>query len=320
MGNIESMEADRRSSRPVVFLVRDGTQQQIVTAVPDVGTMFGQYPVDTRRARPRFIPELQKTSLVKNPTHVAPDSLFITTENGNTHLEFRFDSTCPATVSVSMLKSDGHSTMTAETYEEFVVAADDPIVFPSKTFPAGLGQHYSVSLGSTLDVENRVGDEQLHLLVELTVDESVGTVVRGQKTYVCVDRNENPLRRISDPARASSLYAKVVGQTLDIARNSGSSKVSSHRESGVDDSTLYKVQEVFGMKADADADIGRECIICLSEPRDTVILPCRHMAFCKQCADMVRIRCENCPTCRQPVASLLQFSRQSMYAGAISRL
>lgn len=33
-----------------------------------------------------------------------------------------------------------------------------------------------------------------------------------------------------------------------------------------------------------DDHIGGECVICLASPRDTVLLPCRHLVACKDCA------------------------------------
>lgn len=44
----------------------------------------------------------------------------------------------------------------------------------------------------------------------------------------------------------------------------------------------YELQEIFGIgnstEGDCDEnDNGKECVICLSEPRDTTVLPCRHM-------------------------------------------
>lgn len=53
-----------------------------------------------------------------------------------------------------------------------------------------------------------------------------------------------------------------------------------------------------------------DCVICLSEPRDTAVLPCRHMCFCSYCAGIVRLQCDRCPVCRQKVQSLLQFKRE----------
>lgn len=62
--------------------------------------------------------------------------------------------------------------------------------------------------------------------------------------------------------------------------------------------------------ADADVEGNPDCVICLSEPRDTAVLPCRHMCFCSYCAGIVRLQCDKCPVCRQKVQSLLQFKRQ----------
>lgn len=44
----------------------------------------------------------------------------------------------------------------------------------------------------------------------------------------------------------------------------------------------YELQEIYGIGNSIDGefdgnDPGKECVICLSEPRDTTVLPCRHM-------------------------------------------
>lgn len=56
-------------------------------------------------------------------------------------------------------------------------------------------------------------------------------------------------------------------------------------------------------------DSAQDCVICLSEQRDTAVLPCRHMCFCQHCAGIVRLQCDRCPVCRQKVQALLQFKR-----------
>jgi len=74
----------------------------------------------------------------------------------------------------------------------------------------------------------------------------------------------------------------------------------------------FVLHEVFGVnsKHAADIDVGNtECVICLTEPRDTAVLPCRHMCFCSYCAGIVRLQCDRCPVCRQKVQSLLQFKK-----------
>jgi len=64
--------------------------------------------------------------------------------------------------------------------------------------------------------------------------------------------------------------------------------------------------------ADHDVEGNTDCVICLSEPRDTAVLPCRHMCFCSYCAGIVRLQCDRCPVCRQKVQSLLQFKREDL--------
>lgn len=48
--------------------------------------------------------------------------------------------------------------------------------------------------------------------------------------------------------------------------------------------TRYELQEIYGIGNAGDGDFddlesGRECVICLSEPRDVTVLPCRHMVL-----------------------------------------
>lgn len=47
------------------------------------------------------------------------------------------------------------------------------------------------------------------------------------------------------------------------------------------------------------------CVICMLEPRDTALLPCRHLCMCSGCADVVRLRSQACPICRQSIQSLI---------------
>uniref|UniRef100_A0A7N0R9B4 RING-type E3 ubiquitin transferase n=1 Tax=Kalanchoe fedtschenkoi TaxID=63787 RepID=A0A7N0R9B4_KALFE len=73
----------------------------------------------------------------------------------------------------------------------------------------------------------------------------------------------------------------------------------------------YELQEIFGIGNSVDGDFdgndpGKECVICLSEPRDTTVLPCRHMCMCSGCAKVLRFQTNRCPICRQPVERLLE--------------
>lgn len=57
-----------------------------------------------------------------------------------------------------------------------------------------------------------------------------------------------------------------------------------------------------------------ECVICLTEPADTTLLPCRHMCICRQCGETLlqapTLGERKCPICRHGVDTLLKVERE----------
>lgn len=92
------------------------------------------------------------------------------------------------------------------------------------------------------------------------------------------------------------------------------------------DGLCYLLQEIYGIEnklinksiGDEDTDDnGSECVICMCDTRDTLILPCRHLCLCNSCADSLRYQANNCPICRAPFRALLQIRAvQKSTAGA----
>jgi len=81
----------------------------------------------------------------------------------------------------------------------------------------------------------------------------------------------------------------------------------------------YELQEIYGMEAanrkhhssteasggpsgaagvSYDELEGGECVICMSSDRDTMVLPCRHMCMCQECAAALKTQTSKCPICR----------------------
>lgn len=57
---------------------------------------------------------------------------------------------------------------------------------------------------------------------------------------------------------------------------------------------------------DAGGD-GTDCVICLTNPRDTVIMPCRHVCLCSNCANVTSSTWSfQCPVCRARVAAMVK--------------
>jgi len=48
------------------------------------------------------------------------------------------------------------------------------------------------------------------------------------------------------------------------------------------------------------------CVICMHNPRNVVLLPCRHSQFCKECAErLAQKKGARCPLCRSRVECVL---------------
>ena len=67
-----------------------------------------------------------------------------------------------------------------------------------------------------------------------------------------------------------------------------------------------------GSSSSSDGNAGgeadsSECVICLTNPRDTVLLPCRHLCCCQACFPHL----DKCPVCRAPFDSHLVFEHNS---------
>eukprot|EP01096_Ripella_sp_DP13-Kostka_P007615 TRINITY_DN2792_c0_g1_i1.p1 TRINITY_DN2792_c0_g1~~TRINITY_DN2792_c0_g1_i1.p1 ORF type:complete len:399 (+),score=138.81 TRINITY_DN2792_c0_g1_i1:70-1197(+) len=79
---------------------------------------------------------------------------------------------------------------------------------------------------------------------------------------------------------------------------------------------IFNIYDIYGIQNNpnnpGDSNEGEdvECVICMSEIRDTTILPCRHLCLCSGCAEEFRRRSNKCPICRTPTLSLLQMERQ----------
>lgn len=108
------------------------------------------------------------------------------------------------------------------------------------------------------------------------------------------------------------------------------------------DEVRYELREIFGLGNSAesfnDNDSGKECVVCMTEPRDTAVLPCRHMVrnmsilclpimnlllffqiiynicwwssvfqcMCSECSKALRLQSNKCPICRQPIEELME--------------
>uniref|UniRef100_A0A7S0F4Y5 RING-type domain-containing protein n=1 Tax=Hanusia phi TaxID=3032 RepID=A0A7S0F4Y5_9CRYP len=102
--------------------------------------------------------------------------------------------------------------------------------------------------------------------------------------------------------------ANLVLVVLQESKNSsqdGSKAMNVVRQIILTNKAAYISQEIFGCSESED-DGQEDCVICLSEPKDTTLLPCRHLCVCHSCFS----RLELCPVCRSPFTAYLRQVKQ----------
>lgn len=74
---------------------------------------------------------------------------------------------------------------------------------------------------------------------------------------------------------------------------------------------LLQLAEVFGLE-DWEAE---KCVACMEDPKDTILLPCRHLCVCAGCFELLT-PLDRCPVCRAAFSSYLRFDTAAEAAQA----
>ena len=152
-------------------------------------------------------------------------------------------------------------------------------------------------------------------------------VLEGDKGEQQADKEIKPPPGAALPVWKQSQMTYVAFDLGDGEGKDGAVAASVERQKIWVEGTQYELQEIYGMETTAAAgqqgtagsgaaagrtldhvamDDANECVICLSEPRNTTVMPCRHMCLCRDCADILRYQDgSKCPVCRAPVVQLL---------------
>lgn len=67
---------------------------------------------------------------------------------------------------------------------------------------------------------------------------------------------------------------------------------------------VFELNEIYGHIGNEEET--KECVVCLTNPKETLVVPCDHMCLCVDCANIMRSHHDaKCPMCRTPVQSLM---------------
>lgn len=69
-------------------------------------------------------------------------------------------------------------------------------------------------------------------------------------------------------------------------------------------------KQILSKAIDLDAEVfssrEKDCVVCMDEERNCVLLPCHHMCTCTTCGRLLLKRQDSCPICRKHISSIFR--------------
>lgn len=276
----------------------------------------GRAPRDHRPVEYR--PPVQQSSIVRNVVSLAKQSLKLVQKEGDPNVylvEFEFDADVEGFITIYycarevVQRMPGSRGPTAPVVRVSYTGKGESL--PGRTkFGMGRGQRYRQKAEKGLNVRH-FNAQELRYRPE---GDKYPVVIRLEAVYPPDSDVEERLRVKSQTTFATVEQVEGRHQILVVAQQV------------LVGGTIYRVQDLYGIgAADVTAtkepeapdqedsysmDTTHECVICLTEPCNTAVLPCNHLCLCDDCA---RILCtetdfqrRKCPVCRTQLGSLLR--------------
>ncbi|XP_066933819.1 E3 ubiquitin-protein ligase MGRN1-like [Clytia hemisphaerica] len=205
------------------------------------------------------------------------------------HLQFTFDSDIDCAVRIFMMAKEEITDGAAEYLSRKPELVAEPVFFTK-----GSGQNFNnTEFKITPDdfqpaeLSYVAGSQEIPLIIQIT--------------------SEDP----EYPGHSESTIAGI--EKL----SDGSYTIKFMKQKIMVDGFSMMLQELYGIenknnangKIDDEDDVEddtTECVVCMSSLRDTVMLPCRHLCLCSDCAGHMRNKQSRCPICRANFYALLQ--------------
>ncbi|XP_058723803.1 probable E3 ubiquitin-protein ligase LUL4 [Vicia villosa] len=262
-------------------------------------------PLPSSSTPPPYV-DHQTAKKIRNHVNVHKDTLRLEVDEHNPdhHLvSFVFDAVYDGSITVSYFAKE-------EDKCRFVPLFPDAFVPVKVPFGKGVGQKFAQPSGTGIDL----GFFELDDLSKPSPGEDVFPLVICAET--CLEtpsENETP-KNSDDSTPNASPHMQITQAVLEKRNDAFQIKVV--KQILWIDGVRYELRELYGIgNSEAagfdDNDPGKECVICMTEPKDTAVLPCRHMCMCSDCAKALRLQSNKCPICRQPIEELIEIKVKS---------
>lgn len=246
----------------------------------------------------------QSAKKVRNDVNVHKHTLKIEVDEENPDhvlVSFVFDALFDGSITVFYFAKEELNCKFVPLFPEAYMPAKIP-------FTKGLGQKFRQPSGTGIDL----GFYELDDLSKPSLGEDIFPLVISAETHQPSSSNDGHL---DDPVSNTSAHMQITQAVLE-KNNDDLFQVKVIRQILWVDGVRYELREIYGIGNSAaegfeDSDPGKECVICMTEPKDTAVLPCRHMCMCGECAKELRLQSNKCPICRQPIEELIEIKINS---------
>ncbi|KAI4317751.1 hypothetical protein L6164_025596 [Bauhinia variegata] len=254
-------------------------------------------PVAPTQTPPPYV-DHQTAKKIKNDVNVHKDTLRLEVDEHNPdhHLvSFVFDAIYDGSITIFYFAKEEEKCRFVPLYPD----AFEPVTIP---FEKGVGQRFIQPSGTGIDL----GFFELDDLSKPSAGEEVFPLVICAETRI-PSADEN----LGDSMLDVSPHMQITQAVLERSNGDGPFQVKVIRQILWIDGIRYELRELYGIGSSSEVDFednepGKECVICMTEPKDTAVLPCRHMCMCSECAQALRHQSNKCPICRQPIEELIE--------------
>lgn len=104
------------------------------------------------------------------------------------------------------------------------------------------------------------------------------------------------------PGSTSSSGYPAAGRPAHQAAAAGSGPAAASLAAPAPADPHRVLKQIAAMGIGHEADEADMCVVCMEEPRSTVLVPCGHMVLCKDCCEhIIETKQGTCPVCNQHV-------------------
>jgi hypothetical protein len=223
-------------------------------------------------------PQVKKIFALKNPVYLKRNTLILERNSSNRnifYIKFNYDSLVDMNVNIFIKSSRNKNNSSGAPYYIPVNNSEENIMrffnLPRGQNREFFEQRASIDITQFSEQEEGIYDVVIEFIPIFTED------IRNQSEQSNLNGN-----------------SEIIFYTLcKVINDESSSKIKTEMQRLRSQGMWFDLYEVFNSALETG-----ECLICCSNIRNTIFLPCKHSCSCQACSHSLRMRNSPCPICK----------------------